>query len=131
LADEKTCFIKTDTDGYDFRILMDSLEWLASAHPAILFENQIRNSPDLNSANELYVRLVEIGYAYFIVWDDPGFHLLSTTSLDVLIDLNRYLFRVWQNDGHKSIFNYDVLCLHQSDYDIYQNICEWYKTYGV
>jgi FkbM family methyltransferase len=129
IADENTCFVKTDTDGYDFRILVDSLEWLASAHPAILLESEIRNSQDLDSANELYTRLVLIGYAYFIVWDDPGFHLVSTTSLDVLTDLNRYLFKVWQNDGHKSICNYDVLCLHQNDEDVWKHICEWYKAY--
>jgi len=129
IADENTCFIKIDTDGYDFKILTDSLEWLTSAHPTILFENQIRNNQDCNSADELYVHLMQIGYEYFIVWDDPGFHLVSTTSLDVLKDLDRYLFKVWQNDGHRSICNYDVLCLHKNDKDVYQNICAWYKTY--
>lgn len=129
IADKNTCFIKTDTDGYDFKILADSLEWLASVHPAILFENQIRNKQDCDNADELYVHLMQIGYAYFIVWDDPGFHLVSTTSLEVLKDLDRYLFKVFQNDGHKSIYNYDVLCLHESDKDVYQNICAWYKTY--
>lgn len=129
VADEKVCFIKTDTDGYDFKILLDGLEYLASVHPAILFENQIQSNQDLNDADELYARLMQIGYAYFIVWDDPGFHLVSTTSLDVLTDLNRYLFKVFQHDGHKSIYNYDVLCLHQNDEDVYKDICEWYKTY--
>jgi FkbM family methyltransferase len=129
IADENTCFIKTDTDGYDFKILTDSLGCLARLHSAILFENQIRNEQDLNKANELFTRLMQIGYSYFIVWDDPGLHLVSTTSLDVLTDLNRYLFKVFQNDGHKSICNYDVLCLHQNDKDIYENICEWYRTY--
>ena len=129
IVDENTCFVKTDTDGYDFRILIDSLEWLASACPAILFENQIRNNQDRDSADHLYARLMQIGYTYFIVWDDPGFHLASTTSLDILTDLNRYLFKVFQNEGHKSIYNYDVLCLHRKDIDVYRNICEWYKTY--
>lgn len=129
IANQNTCFIKTDTDGYDFKILLNSLEWLASTHPAILFENQIKDIQDLNSADELYARLIQIGYAYFIVWDDPGFHLVSTTSLDILIDLNRYLFKVTDNDGHKSVYNYDVLCLHENDKDIYNNICEWYRTH--
>ncbi|MBN3908367.1 MAG: FkbM family methyltransferase [Nostoc sp. NMS1] len=131
IADENICFVKTDTDGYDFKILLDSVEWLASAHPAIIFENTIGNNQELNSANELYTRLIEIGYAYFIVWDDRGFHLVSTTSLDVLMDLTRYLFKIRENDGKdiKSIYNYDVLCLHQNDKDVYKSICEWYKTY--
>lgn len=129
IADINTCFIKTDTDGYDFKILTDSLEWLAERRPAIFFENQIMNIQDLECSNELYRSLMQIGYSYFIVWDDPGFHLVSTTSLDTLIDLNRYLFKVWQNNCHISICNYDVLCLHRDDEDIYHNIREWYKTY--
>ena len=77
----------------------------------------------------LYARLMEIGYAYFMVWDDAGFHLVSTSSLGVLRDLNRYLMKIYQNAGHYSIYNYDVLCLHEQDKDVYQNICEWYKVY--
>jgi FkbM family methyltransferase len=131
LTDENVCFIKTDTDGYDFKILNDNLEWLASARPAILFENQILNNQDLDDSNELLTRLAEIDYAYFIVWDDAGFHLLSTTSLDVLKDLNRYLFKVWEtrSDKQKNVYNFDVLCLNLTDEDVYKNICEWYRKY--
>jgi FkbM family methyltransferase len=129
IADEKTCFIKIDTDGYDFRILLDSIGWMASVHPAILFEDWIRNTEDLNCANELFVQLKNVGYVYFIIWDDPGFYLLSTTSLEVLKDLNRYLLKIAQNNGHKSIANYDVLCLHNQDQDVYKSICDWYRIY--
>ena len=129
IADENTCFVKTDTDGYDFKILSDSLEWLAKVRPAVLLENEIHSSQHLAEANELYACLMEIGYEYFIVWDDPGFHLLSTSSLDVLKDLNRYLFKVWKCSERKSIYNYDILCLHQKDRDIYESIDAWCKTY--
>ena len=129
LADETTCFIKTDTDGDDFGILMDSLSWLAVVRPAILFENQIRSVEDLESANQLYLELQKIGYSYFIVWDDPGFHIISTSSFEALADLNRYLLKVSQNEGRKSISNYDVLCLHSRDEDIFVRVCDWYKDY--
>jgi len=129
VADENTCFVKTDTDGYDFEILIDSLEWLGKKHPAIILENQISNGKDLDTANELYARLRQIGYEYFIVWDDPGCHLVSTTSLDVLKDLNRYLLKVSQRDGRKSIYNYDVLCLHRNDEDIYNIVRGWCTSY--
>ena len=129
IADYNTVFIKTDTDGYDFKIISDSLEWLASVHPAVLFENEIRTGLHLQDSNDLCARLMEIGYAYFIVWDDPGFHLVSTDSLEVIKDLNRYLFKVWQHEGPRSICNYDVLCLHHNDKDVYKNMCEWCRTY--
>lgn len=129
LADENTCFVKTDTDGYDFGILMDSLNWLAAVHPAILFENQIRSVEELERANQLYLELQKIGYRWFIVWDDPGFHILSTSSFEALADLNRYLFKISQSEGRKSISNYDVLCLHHKDEDVFTSIRDWCKTY--
>ena len=109
ICDDKTCFIKLDTDGYDFFILRDSIDFLASQQPAILFENQIRTVEDLDASNHVLGALSKTGYSGFVVWDDPGFHLVSTTAIEVLQDLNRYLFSVWKKPGHRSICNYDVL----------------------
>lgn len=130
LADAATCFVKLDTDGYDFRILEDSLTWLSNARPAVLFESQIRSREDLEGANKLFASMMNIGYSHFVVWDDPGFHLLSTSSLDILTDLNRYLFKVWERDVRRSICNYDVLCLHEDDKDLYAGIARDWKTYS-
>jgi FkbM family methyltransferase len=131
LADQNTCFIKIDTDGYDFRILSSSIEYLSSAKPGIFYENYIRNTEAFESSNELYSQLMQIGYKYFIVWDDGGYHLVSTTSHEILLNINRYLFKIWQSNknSHKSIYNLDILCLHEKDEDIYLEICEWCNTY--
>jgi FkbM family methyltransferase len=123
VAGSDTCFIKIDTDGYDFKILRSSVEWLGKVQPAILFENWLRNSADFADANALYSELSQIGYMHFIVWDASGFHLVSTSSLDTLKHLNRYLFK------SKVVDYYDILCLHQKDEDIYTNISEWYINY--
>jgi FkbM family methyltransferase len=128
VADKNTRFIKIDTDGYDVEILTDSIEWLSVSRPTLLFENGIRNSHDLIAVNTLLDRLMKIGYEHFIVWDDPGFHLVSTTSVEVLKDLNRYLCKRIEH-GAPSICNYDVLCVHRRDEDIYNAVREWYRTY--
>lgn len=129
IADENTCFVKIDTDGFDFKIIADSLDWLATARPALLFEDQIQTRSDLENADAVFSKLMKAGYEYFIVWDDPGHHVVSTSSLDVLKDLNRYLFRISQSDGAKSICNYDVLCLHPRDSDVYRDVTEWYRSH--
>jgi len=128
IADAKTCFIKIDTDGYDAQILADSLEWLAANRPLVLFENWIRNAKDLSIADSLYDDLIKIGYEYFIVWDDPGFHIVSTTSSDVLKDLNRYLYKLSQQGPPGSIGNFDVLCAQPIDQDIYIDVSKWYRA---
>lgn len=129
IADEKSTLIKIDTDGYDFKILLNSIVWLSQYTPAILFENSIRNIEDFNNAQELIKKLYNIEYHRFIIWDDAGYHLVSTDLLNVLEDLNKYLFKIWQNIGHKSIYNYDILCLHSKDEEIYESITTWYRNY--
>lgn len=129
-ADKDTRFVKIDTDGFDFKILSSSLGWFQEVgHPALFWENQITTPEELASADRLFSELQGIGYKYFVVWDDAGFHLLSTDSLAVLQDLNRYVFKVWINKAHISVYNYDVLGLHERDLDIYVQVRDWYRAY--
>ena len=131
VADNDTCFIKSDTDGYDFKILMSSLNWIEKVKSALLFENHLGNSGDFSDSDKLITELDSIGYKYFIVWDDTGLHMVSTDNIQVIKDLNRYLFKMWSvvNNEIKGIYNYDVLCLHKRDQDIFDNVSEWYRTY--
>ena len=129
IAEPDTHFIKIDTDGYDVKILLDSLDWMRAQRPAILFENMIESDEQLRAANDLYDELHQIGYEHFVVWDDPGFHILSTDSVTPLKHLNRYLFKLKQQNFGRALSNYDILCLHRDDEDIYHSVTEWYATY--
>lgn len=122
IAVEPTRLVKIDTDGLDFTIIGASTDWLSTAHPALLFEDQIRSPRDLRNANETFQRLSDIGYAFFIVWDDPGLHIVWTTSLETIYDLTRYLFQLSDGDNRKTIHNHDVLCLNEADADVYNSI---------
>ncbi len=126
--DDDICFIKIDTDGHDFKIIAASIDWLARTQPALLFEVQVQNCMELKMAEDLFLLLARAGYAGFIVWDDPGRHVVSTESLPVIQDLNRYLLQLAQGDGPKQICNYDVLCLSRRDQNLYQNISAWYRA---
>lgn len=129
VADSNTHFVKVDTDGFDVGILSASLDWLAANHPAVVFENEIPDDKALLAVNGLIDALKERGYEYFVVWDDPGLHIVSTSSVDVLKDLNRYLLKLSQDKSRSDICNYDVLCLHRDDADIYQSVRGWYESY--
>jgi FkbM family methyltransferase len=129
MSDPNTHFVKIDTDGYDVEILADSLDWLEAQHPAVVFENGVEDDQDLAAANALFDELGKIGYRYFMVWDDPGFHLVSTTSIEVLKDLNRYLFKLKQHRFARAVSNFDVLGLHRDDEDIYESVRAWYQSY--
>jgi FkbM family methyltransferase len=129
VADTTTCFVKIDTDGFDFKILRGCLSWLREVQPGFLFECELGNRDKLAEADTLYDELKSAGYIYFTVWDDQGFHLVSTTSLEVLRDLNNYLLKNSLHQGRRAFSNYDVLCLHQKDDDVHGSIQKWYKAY--
>jgi FkbM family methyltransferase len=130
ITDDDVAFIKIDTDGFDIKILKDSLDYLKKSLPAILFENQIMNSKQLLRANNIFKDLIQIGYKHFSLWDDAGFYITCTSSLDLLKDFNRYLCKIWNYEQTtKSISNYDVLCLKPEDADICNRICDFYHKY--
>lgn len=128
IADDKTHFIKIDTDGFECKILNAALPWLAHQHPGLLFENQFRHDHELEQSNKLYDDLSNIGYRYFIAWDDPGFHLLSTDSVESIKDLNRYQYKIHSANCPR-INNYDILCLHETDADVYAQLTKWWRAY--
>ena len=128
IADRDTCFVKTDTDGFDFGIILDSMTWLKDHKPGYLFEDWFGNGSDFAVANQVCTELMDMGYMYFIVWDDAGFHILSTTSFDTLVQLHHYLFKITANNAHNRINNYDILCLHERDEDVYENISAWFAV---
>jgi FkbM family methyltransferase len=130
VVDDDVAFIKIDTDGFDFKIINDSLAYLKRTLPALFFENSIRSDGDLQKADDTFSRLMEAGYVHFMVWDDPGFYITYTGSLDTLKDLNRYLFKIWAHEeAVKSIANFDVLCLKAEDTDVCHSIREYYRRY--
>jgi len=126
------CLVKIDTDGFDFDIILNNLSFLKNNKPGLIFENQIRSLDDLNKCNEVFKKLSSIGYENFVFWDDPGFLITSTNSLDTVADLNRYLFEIWHHtQATKSIYNYDVLCLTADDKDVFESVKSFYSRSSI
>jgi FkbM family methyltransferase len=127
--DQAICMVKIDTDGNDFAIINKSIDWFERSQPGILFEHQIRTKSDLDQADATFENLMKIGYRCFAVFDDPGFLILSTGDIDILRDLNRYLYRIWSaTNAVKSISNYDVLAVHERDRDSFESIVKYFKS---
>lgn len=126
VAPEGTRFIKLDTDGFDFGILLSNLAWVETHKPAVLLEVELPSETSFQQAMELFQKLVDGGFTRFVVWDDAGYLLLSTDSMNVLEHLFRYLLRISKQEGIRSIYNYDILCLPKRDEDLHTRIEEWY-----
>jgi FkbM family methyltransferase len=126
-----TRLIKTDTDGFDFRILNEGIDCIAAVKPAILLENDIRSVHALDESTNLYGKLCGAGYRYFVLWDDTGLHITSTSNISQVLHLNLFLLNS-HNQAKETgrlppIWNYEVLCLHETDKDIYEEVTSSYS----
>lgn len=129
LTNDDVCFVKTDTDGHDFKILLAGIGWLADQRPVIVLESQVRNTDDLELSDQLLTELHRVGYNSFMVWDDAGFHLLSTTDPNVVMDTNRYLLQSEESGAKHRIYNFDIACFHQNDTDIFHKVSDWWRSH--
>jgi FkbM family methyltransferase len=121
IAPADTAFVKIDTDGFDYRIINGALDWLQTVRPVVMWEVDVRSEADVTDADSVVANLAEIGYARFLVWDDPGDLLTQTDDPAVVKALHRYLLRQHLS-GAPRIYNYDVLAIPRGQEDLAEAI---------
>lgn len=110
--------IKSDTDGYDFKILISSLEVIKQSKPLLFFEYDINWSQD-DYTNSIYLmkKLSEIGYS-FIVYDNFGNYMqyLEVKKNSFFEHLNVYILQSKKFGG--GYYYSDILAIHEQDNEI-------------
>ncbi len=116
-------FLKIDTDGFDFPILLHSKEEIARELPVIFFEYDIHFNPEGEREGiEVIEFLNSLGYS-FQVYDNFG-HPFITLEANVnkkMEELNRYL-RSHRLYG-TAIYYYDICAFPAKDNDLLKSIC--------
>lgn len=111
--------LKTDTEGFDFNILGQSLEFIQQARPAIFFEYDPKFQPDEPRAGlDTIDELISVGYSDFIYYDNIGNFLLHADAGNrgILNDLDGYLA---SNRRHGvAVHFFDICALHREDADL-------------
>lgn len=113
-------FIKIDTDGFDFDILLDNKSLIECALPILYFDYDINIKPELiDKSIDLITFLSSLNYK-FAIYDNYG-NLLNYFSNNILIEfkkLNLYLSSSKLYGG--GIYYFDVLAT--TDYKLIENI---------
>ena len=122
LSPRDVCLIKTDTDGYDYKIVSAGMDYIAVQKCAVFIEVQVKNTDETVEACCMFKSLSQNGFNRFLVWDDAGWLVLTSDDVNILIDLVYYLDSIARFHTRQSIYNYDVLCLHENDSDIATSI---------
>jgi FkbM family methyltransferase len=117
--------LKIDTDGFDFTILKKSAKIISQLRPVLYFEYDTNfKSEGEVEALEAIKTLFEIGYKYFLVYENFGNYLFSITAqdLDRFIDLNICLASNRKKSGMTVIFYFDICALTEEDFDLFEQI---------
>lgn len=110
--------LKIDTDGYDCTILEKSLNELEKNIPILFFEYLVSDSEDHTSWLDTLKNLMDLGYKYFIVFDNFGHPLLEINAdySKKFYELNHYLLSNQKNGT--AVYYFDICAFHQNDVDI-------------
>nr|WP_257236974.1 FkbM family methyltransferase [Nostoc sp. 'Peltigera malacea cyanobiont' DB3992] len=96
----KCILIKTDTDGFDFEILLSSLSIIKEDRPILYWENEISSLKDIELAKDLLNKLANMNYTKYIIIDNFGNPLFYGCSRQYLEQINEYLFNNTYNKNN-------------------------------
>ena len=98
-------FIKIDTDGYDYDVILSGIDTFKSKMPLLLFECYV-NKENLFNYEMAFDMLADSGYDNIYVFDNFGNLILNTDHWNTVKCLNKYIV-----DTKSSIIGYlDVFC---------------------
>lgn len=112
--------LKTDTDGFDFAILLGALESLALDTPILFFEfDPLIGNSNPTDAVAAVEGLAGIGYRSVVVYDNYGNYLIGTELTRGLAqDLVANVMQ--RRDAGGGALYFDLCCFSLADSDIFQ-----------
>jgi FkbM family methyltransferase len=117
--------LKIDTDGFDFSIIIESIDIISDRQPVIYFEYDISFSVTgrIDALNAIST-LVERGYKQFIIYDNYGNYLMNLSSQETekFIDLNAYLYSNHYHSGKIAVYYLDICAFAEADIDLFERI---------
>lgn len=110
---ETVKLLKTDTDGFDFKILRGSYDLIRKDKPVLFFEYDAAYLNELDpDGNRTLTDLQQLGYSKAIFYDNYG-KLLISTELQTTQQLQQ-LF-TYMNNGDGAFPYFDVCLFHADD----------------
>ncbi len=126
ISNDKISFLKVDIDGYDLKAIQASISWFKKHKPALIFEfDGLKN--EISEIDKLLISLFSIEYKFFIIWDDAGYKLISTSNRNEILDLCRYVKNNYVGENIKRIWDLNILGISIHDEELFHEINNAYK----
>jgi len=123
-------FLKTDTDGYDPKIIMAARSAIENMKPVLHIEfTPIGERAIVAEHIEMLDMLLAIGYKWFHIFDNFGNHMirLQGNQVSERDSLIAYI-RSARADKRPSVFYFDIVAFMPEDSDISDNLLEHYLS---
>jgi len=124
----KAELLKIDTDGFDAKIIMASIDLISRVMPVVYVEYSPNGSPHVEQeCREMINRLCDIGYIYFHIFDNFGNHILRL-SFNELFHLNELIayVRNCRKDLRPAVFYFDICAITNDNSDISDELLRKY-----
>jgi FkbM family methyltransferase len=128
LKAKKCILLKTDTDGFDFEILLSSLNIIKENSPILYWENEIASLKDLENAKNLLKNLSDMNYTTYIVLDNFGNPLTYDGSAQFVEHINEYLLNNIYSK-HKTFYYTDIAAFPDKYSHLISSIASEYNDF--
>jgi FkbM family methyltransferase len=117
--------LKIDTDGFDFFIINKSIDIIEKLKPVLYFEYDISFAEKGEQQGLQTIQsLFDIGYEYFLVYDNFGNYLISLSNQEYerFLDLTAYLDSSRKKSKTPSVYYFDVCAFVEDDFDLFEEV---------
>jgi FkbM family methyltransferase len=127
IGDKKIALIKSDTDGYDYDVLLSSKKIIEEQLPILFFECDPNDQAQFRGFVELFLYLANKYVFYF--FDNFGNLLLENAPLDNALSLLNYLKNIKSGSATLTLHYFDVLAINSEKHQVItQSALRLYKT---
>lgn len=117
--------IKIDADGYDADCLLSCGNILKDSNAFLYWENEFENEQQYEKLLKAYQYLEKMGYCSFFIFDNFG-NFLCSGGIEVLRQINEYLYRMLEFRSTRTFYYIDVLaCKEGSEVKVNNMINEY------
>jgi FkbM family methyltransferase len=121
--------LKSDTDGFDFDVLLSAKQTIKSVEPVLFWENEVNTSAQLEGFARFYQLLEENHYEFIYVFDNFGNLLLEGATVKNLVSLNNYLVSILFNGQTRTFYYVDIMAVTKKHWPAVNNaICAYKET---
>jgi len=119
--------LKVDTDGYDYDVIKSANQILTDSAPVLFWENYTAEKFQYEGFIEMYDLLDKRAYSHFYIFDNYGNLIIEDTNIEVLKNINSYIFSMEIYNCTRTISYTDILAVTDKHYNKVQEAIIEYK----